>query len=57
MVQDIVFFITDTFREYLSDIEKLGAAIHFIQTYKKAGIPDKKREHHYQAERENNDQQ
>ncbi|MFS4493547.1 hypothetical protein [Maribacter sp. 2308TA10-17] len=57
MVQDIVFFITDTFREYFSDIESLGAAIHFIQTYKESGIPDKKRKHHYQAERENDNQQ
>ncbi|MFS4493913.1 hypothetical protein [Maribacter sp. 2308TA10-17] len=53
MVQDIVFFITDTFREYFSDIEKLSTAAHFIQAYKEASVPNKKREHHYQTEREN----
>ena len=57
MVQDIIFFITDTAREYFSDIENLGAAVHLIQAYKEASIPDKEREHHHQAERENNDQQ
>ncbi len=38
-------------------MEKLSAAVHFIQAYKEAGIPDKKREHHNQAERENDNQQ
>lgn len=55
MVQDIIFFVTNAFREYFSDCPFNGAAVHFIQPYEECRVPNEKCGNRQHAEGKNND--